>query len=512
MKRISKRLAASGALDVVATAVPGMKDILVLGKVKSIEEARAADLDHRRRARGRPRGHVPALGARVCSTRCASVRAQAGAGRRRACSPTRQRCQVMLVTLPEETPVNELVDTAFAIEDRAGVALGPVVVNGCFAPLPVARRRATPTRSPPTRAALDRFVSQREADDLAHAAAFLEERHALQHEQIERLARAAAACRRSSCRSSSTPTSRAAARHRSPTRSRAESSGCDDTASSELVDDRRDRHLLRHRRRRQDDDRGGARARRRTAAAATRASSRSIPRSDSPTRSASSTSPNDPTEIDPAALGDPTRRRRRSSGRLSALMLDTKTTFDLLVTRNAATTDQAQRILDNAFYRNVSGALGGTQEYMAMEKLHELHDEGGLRPHRRRHAADTPRARLPRRAEAADPAARQPRVPAADDADARVPPRRERRGADVPAHGRARRRLRGDRRRRRVLPRVRRDGGGLPRRARRCVRRAARPIRRPRSCSSRSPRRDAMRGGDVLRGAAGGGGPDRCRR
>ena len=44
MKRISKRLVASGALDVVATAVPGMKDILVLGKVKSLEEARAADL------------------------------------------------------------------------------------------------------------------------------------------------------------------------------------------------------------------------------------------------------------------------------------------------------------------------------------------------------------------------------------------------------------------------------------------------------------------------------------
>ncbi len=44
MKRISKRLAASGALDVVATAVPGMKDILVLGKVKSLDESRAADL------------------------------------------------------------------------------------------------------------------------------------------------------------------------------------------------------------------------------------------------------------------------------------------------------------------------------------------------------------------------------------------------------------------------------------------------------------------------------------
>ena len=51
-----------------------------------------------------------------------------------------------------------------------------------------------------------------------------------------------------------------------------------------------------------------------------------------------------------------------SAGRLSALMLDTKSTFDRLVTRNAATPEQAERILENTFYRNVSGALGGTQE------------------------------------------------------------------------------------------------------------------------------------------------------
>jgi anion-transporting ArsA/GET3 family ATPase len=66
------------------------------------------------------------------------------------------------------------------------------------------------------------------------------------------------------------------------------------------------------------------------------------------------------------------------TGRLSALMLDTKSTFDRLVVRNAADPEQADRILKNTFYRNVSGALGGTQEYMAMEKLHELHDEGGF--------------------------------------------------------------------------------------------------------------------------------------
>ncbi len=40
------------------------------------------------------------------------------------------RCQVILVTLPETTPVNEAVETAYALEERVGVHLGPVVVNG----------------------------------------------------------------------------------------------------------------------------------------------------------------------------------------------------------------------------------------------------------------------------------------------------------------------------------------------------------------------------------------------
>jgi anion-transporting ArsA/GET3 family ATPase len=64
-------------------------------------------------------------------------------------------------------------------------------------------------------------------------------------------------------------------------------------------------------------------------------------------------------------------------GRLSALMLDTKSTFDHLVATYAADEAQEQRILANRFYRNVSTALSGTQEYMAMEKLHELHEQGG---------------------------------------------------------------------------------------------------------------------------------------
>ena len=61
-------------------------------------------------------------------------------------------------------------------------------------------------------------------------------------------------------------------------------------------------------------------------------------------------------------------------GELWALMLDTKSTFDDLVVKHSVDAAQAQRILGNRFYRNISGALSGTQEYMAGEKLYELHE------------------------------------------------------------------------------------------------------------------------------------------
>jgi len=66
------------------------------------------------------------------------------------------------------------------------------------------------------------------------------------------------------------------------------------------------------------------------------------------------------------------------SGELSAVMLDAKGTFDDLVARYSQSSEQADRILQNRLYRNLTSALSGTQEYMAMEKLYELHSEGGF--------------------------------------------------------------------------------------------------------------------------------------
>jgi anion-transporting ArsA/GET3 family ATPase len=63
-------------------------------------------------------------------------------------------------------------------------------------------------------------------------------------------------------------------------------------------------------------------------------------------------------------------------GRLHALMLDSKGTFDDLVDRYARTPEQAEDIKANRLYQNLAGALSGTQEYMAMEKLYELVNSG----------------------------------------------------------------------------------------------------------------------------------------
>ncbi len=56
-------------------------------------------------------------------------------------------------------------------------------------------------------------------------------------------------------------------------------------------------------------------------------------------------------------------------GSLTAMMLDTKRTFDELVLKYSSSPDRAQKLLDNKLYQYVSTSLAGTQEYMAMEKL-----------------------------------------------------------------------------------------------------------------------------------------------
>jgi anion-transporting ArsA/GET3 family ATPase len=61
------------------------------------------------------------------------------------------------------------------------------------------------------------------------------------------------------------------------------------------------------------------------------------------------------------------------TGALDAVQLHAASTFDALIVRHATSEAQADAIRRNPLYRSLASALGGTQEYMAMERLYELH-------------------------------------------------------------------------------------------------------------------------------------------
>ena len=183
LQRVSKRLVKSGALDMVATAAPGIRDILVLGKIKQLESSEMYDLilvdapaaGHAITFLRSAAGLLDAVSVGPIHAQAADVVAMLG-------DP--KRCQVLLVTLPEETPVNEVVQTAYSLEEEVGVHLAPVVVNGRYP-------EGDGLDVVPATAARDAGVDVDTAvlDALGAAADFRRHRRHLQDEQVARLAR-----------------------------------------------------------------------------------------------------------------------------------------------------------------------------------------------------------------------------------------------------------------------------------------------------------------------------------
>ena len=167
LSRVAKRLAKAGIIEVVSTAAPGIDDIVVLGKLKQLERADDHDVvivdgpaaGHAISFLMSPRGLLDTVRGGPIRTQALDVLEMLG-------DPA--RCQVVLVTLPETTPVNELVETAYALEERVGVQLGPVVVNGVDEG-PVLE------------------VDERTDPCLAAAATFRNARRALHRREVERL-------------------------------------------------------------------------------------------------------------------------------------------------------------------------------------------------------------------------------------------------------------------------------------------------------------------------------------
>jgi anion-transporting ArsA/GET3 family ATPase len=133
--RVGKVLKGTKAVEFATNIAPGLRDILLIGKVKEAE---------RRRIQGRyaydflvldapPTGRLPrfleAPRSVVELVRSGPIRQQAQGVIDMVYDP--KRCRVVLVTLPEDMPVRETAESVETL-GKMGVALGPLVVNGLY--------------------------------------------------------------------------------------------------------------------------------------------------------------------------------------------------------------------------------------------------------------------------------------------------------------------------------------------------------------------------------------------
>ncbi|MDQ3915176.1 MAG: ArsA family ATPase [Actinomycetota bacterium] len=137
MKRISKAFTSSHFVDYITAAAPGLKDILMLGKIWYLEQGRSGgDWDtiivdapaagHMLTFLSAPMGLADAV-------RIGPVKRQSDWLVQMLQDPKRTR--VHLVTLPEEMPVSETLETADALKEHVGISSGAVFANAVYTEL-----------------------------------------------------------------------------------------------------------------------------------------------------------------------------------------------------------------------------------------------------------------------------------------------------------------------------------------------------------------------------------------
>jgi anion-transporting ArsA/GET3 family ATPase len=135
MKRVAKVFSSTHFIDFITTTAPGLKDILVLGKIWFLEQGRspgprfdtiivdAPAAGHMLTFLSSPMGLSDAV-------RVGPVQRQAEWLVEMLTDPARTR--VHLVTLAEEMPVAETIETAEALETRIKIDTGAVFANGLY--------------------------------------------------------------------------------------------------------------------------------------------------------------------------------------------------------------------------------------------------------------------------------------------------------------------------------------------------------------------------------------------
>ena len=168
MGLLSRQLARSGIVELVATTAPGLDDLLVLGRIKAFERENRAEviiID------GPAAGHTVDLVRAPIQLKKAvgsgAISQQADEVLDMLSDPA--RCKLMMVTTAAFTPVAEAAEVMNEIRDTVGIALTPIVVNKCEPPLPILSLDAAPSE----------YVNAHE---------YVQKRAAAQHEAFEHLA------------------------------------------------------------------------------------------------------------------------------------------------------------------------------------------------------------------------------------------------------------------------------------------------------------------------------------
>lgn len=141
MKRISKVFTSTHFVDYITAAAPGLKDILMLGKIWYLEQGRANGRGHGEfdtiivdaPAAGHMLTFLSAPMGLADAVRLGPVKRQSDWLVEMLRDPKRTR--VHLVTLPEEMPVSETLETAEALRTRIGIESGAVFANAVYSDL-----------------------------------------------------------------------------------------------------------------------------------------------------------------------------------------------------------------------------------------------------------------------------------------------------------------------------------------------------------------------------------------
>lgn len=177
---VVRRAAAAASLPMIAAATPGLEHLMVLARVKELDRDRTADLiviDAP--AAGRASAFLRASLAVSELVTAGPVREQADEVVAMLHDP--DRCRVMVVALPEETPVTEAIELWREV-GQLGIGHLPLVVNGCWPDL------AGLARTPAQAARSHRVTLSAEAKRvLASASTFGRARRDRQRAQLQRL-------------------------------------------------------------------------------------------------------------------------------------------------------------------------------------------------------------------------------------------------------------------------------------------------------------------------------------